>query len=1707
MTDQEKVWFREIEQDRAEDAKVFNKPAHRGYMQGIIAKYSGLGHFVYELLQNADDARASEASFELYHDRLIFRHNGTIHFSVTSLASEHDDQSKIGHLNAITGSGGFSTKILQNETGNAIGKFGVGFKAVFQYTLTPEIYDDNMRFRIESYIVPRLIATDHPTRKVGETLFVFPFNKPDREKSCGEIWKALNSLVYPTLFLNQLKRVKVSLVGLDGVREEGEYFVDYKSVVLCDDLAMEIRLVETVKHIGARSTDRFWLFTRRTGQHKFSVGYSVGDDGIVKPIDRAAFCFFPTRHDTKLKFIIHAPFKLTDNREGILAGSAHNESMIENLAELAANGLEYLCRLSEKENHNIVTDDIVKIIPISREDYGDGISFEPFREAFRKLFQNSAVLPAKNGYVDRPHAAWPESIFVPRLFSDDQLQALYGVKGARWVFPTIPQENRWRNVGKELTADVFEFIDNCADGYVSDNNIIDHINAEFIESQTMEWREKLYDWIAANDQRVRKARTAPIFLNQDGRACAVNTEDGAIQLYLPLEGEDRYDMVRADLLENEHARRLLDKYKLKEPDRRDWIQKVLTQKLPNASVTEIDGFLSQIFGYYVSCGEDERGRIVEQLKVINCWKATVGDDSTYRAGELYVESDMLHAYFDRIGSTKYIDMQRYLAMVDSSYAKDILTLFIRMGVAELPRFQNKLLESGEAFKLSIERSAEIPYSTRPIKYIEPQIDGLRQFLTKIAAESDANCAKDKSLHLWKLLGQIAIAKAEESKSADVVQCFVRAMYGAYKYFYYNPGSKPFISRDYEILRKVKWLVSSDGALVSPEEAVSDGLDSAYRELADYQVICKMLKIPDNSIVAHETQLEQAARASLSDAAKDELALGEQAKRLGLDLKDLEEMARIKASKTIEGMPIDVPTTPSTPRPDHPEEPPNVTEVTGALECMKAAVKKVVEKSRTYKEKKQKHQGGEAQTAKSVLPAVDSDPLQPKVIDFEKQAEELRKKIEVQIDQLKVKSELQETAVEAEEYSYAWLMARLELEMRESGVDDEKQREASVSFAKMEREPGTENMFILSASSDSIPQWFEEEVNQRLTIRIPGRPVIETVIESMSVMSFRLRAKVCILPGMENIDYSKVVEAKTVATKPTFLLNALKEGYVNLNLSADYNLKTNLPEQIRFIFGPPGTGKTTYLARKELIPLAKSEEHPHVLVLTPTNKAADVLTKRIITECGEDESYKQWLTRFGITLDPALQGSPVARAKAVDIDATNPAVVVTTVIRFAYDAFTSMNKEKLADFKWDYIVIDEASMIPLMQILYPIYKAHSSKFVIAGDPMQIAPVVMSDLSVGQNIYTMVGLEDFANPTTEPHDYKVVRLDEQFRSIPCIGRIFSEFAYSGMLRHHRASAEERDLDVVIDGMPPIKPLTLLRYPVSRFESIFKSKYLGGSSYQIYSALFVFEYICKLAEGLRGAGRTDFRIGVISPYRAQADIVGRLVTKVARTMLDGIEVNVGTVHSFQGDECEMIIALLNPPHGMGYHPGSFINDRKVLNVAISRARDYLVVAIPDEKAQNVQYLRGPLAIAGLMRQTPGVFTELQTPDLELSVWGDRDYIEKNTFSTGHQNVNVYETPEKRFEVRSEGTAVDVHFRADRSDVAPNDGFVSGRSLIEDEATAEEAERANFVVPAGFHKPTDGERVPAMKQYYVIGNADPLECESEAEDIDPSQVLAIED
>lgn len=75
--------------------------------------YPDNAHFIYELLQNAEDTGATEAHFTLSADRLAFEHNGR--------------PFEIKDIEGITDIGE-GTKAADDEK---IGRFGVGFKAVF----------------------------------------------------------------------------------------------------------------------------------------------------------------------------------------------------------------------------------------------------------------------------------------------------------------------------------------------------------------------------------------------------------------------------------------------------------------------------------------------------------------------------------------------------------------------------------------------------------------------------------------------------------------------------------------------------------------------------------------------------------------------------------------------------------------------------------------------------------------------------------------------------------------------------------------------------------------------------------------------------------------------------------------------------------------------------------------------------------------------------------------------------------------------------------------------------------------------------------------------------------------------------------------------------------------------------------------------------------------------------------------------------------------------------------------------------------------------------------------------------------------------------------------------------------------------------------------------------------------------------------------
>ncbi len=285
--------------------------------------------------------------------------------------------------------------------------------------------------------------------------------------------------------------------------------------------------------------------------------------------------------------------------------------------------------------------------------------------------------------------------------------------------------------------------------------------------------------------------------------------------------------------------------------------------------------------------------------------------------------------------------------------------------------------------------------------------------------------------------------------------------------------------------------------------------------------------------------------------------------------------------------------------------------------------------------------------------------------------------------------------------------------------------------------------------------------------------------------------------------------------------------------------------------------------------------------------------------------------------------------------------------------------------------------------------------------------------------MVKLNSFTEPTTIPHKYHVKLLTTQYRSIPEIGEIFSQLAYGGVLKHNRTTDCRRVLQIGAFG--DLKPLNLIKFPVRKYESIYRSKRLQSkSSYHVYSALFAFEFL-KYLLGQTNQSRENklLRIGLISPYRAQADLIDKLMVSVDLPKF--IDIQVGTIHGFQGDECDIILALFNPPPTISPSNDMFLNNLNIVNVSISRARDFLFVLMPDDETENINNLLLIKRIEFLCK-SQSKWSEQQAPIIEELILGSKTYLEDNSFSTSHQSVNVYVKPEKRYEVRSEDNAIDV-------------------------------------------------------------------------------------
>jgi len=162
--------------------------------------YSDRTHFIYELLQNAEDALARRSAsqpgsifshsvdFRLFPDCLEMRHFG-----------QPFDDRDIASISDVFK----STKKADDFT--QIGKKGIGFKSVYAFTHLPEVHSGPERFQIERFIrlklaVPRPLAD-------GQTLFILPLvgDEQERQEKFRQIRERLKNLdLRPLLFLRHI---------------------------------------------------------------------------------------------------------------------------------------------------------------------------------------------------------------------------------------------------------------------------------------------------------------------------------------------------------------------------------------------------------------------------------------------------------------------------------------------------------------------------------------------------------------------------------------------------------------------------------------------------------------------------------------------------------------------------------------------------------------------------------------------------------------------------------------------------------------------------------------------------------------------------------------------------------------------------------------------------------------------------------------------------------------------------------------------------------------------------------------------------------------------------------------------------------------------------------------------------------------------------------------------------------------------------------------------------------------------------------------------------------------------------------------------------------------------------------------------------------------------------------------------------------------
>ena len=258
--------------------------------------------------------------------------------------------------------------------------------------------------------------------------------------------------------------------------------------------------------------------------------------------------------------------------------------------------------------------------------------------------------------------------------------------------------------------------------------------------------------------------------------------------------------------------------------------------------------------------------------------------------------------------------------------------------------------------------------------------------------------------------------------------------------------------------------------------------------------------------------------------------------------------------------------------------------------------------------------------------------------------------------------------------------------------------------------------------------------------------------------------------------------------------------------------------------------------------------------------------------------------------------------------------------------------------FDWVIIDEAGRATLPEALIPIVKAERA--ILVGDERQLPPMLdemtseeivisESDEQEGEPRLDMSLFQSLVEQTVEVDGSHVARLTRQYRMHPAIGNMISTVFYEGQLQNGKEGQRRmRTLEWL--------PATVTWFSTSRDSN--REETRDGQSYANPTEAQIILDVLEKMQARRSASSSKLTVGVISGYSAQVEYLTTRIDPENSGRWRSLDIEIATVDSFQGRERDVVVystVRSNRNRRIG-----FLKDYRRINVALSRARERLVV-----------------------------------------------------------------------------------------------------------------------------------------------------------------------